>query len=371
MIQHLRIDFPPVIKSQTLMELGRVNILTGRNSSGKSTVLRRIVEKPDIGITFHRSKEWESSISTLIYKNMPPNVVNLGSFIDNVLRKLDGKIFLSIDGSQVYELLSEAKRFSPGGNMVGDHVITMITNMVTTHELPSNRVILLYPKRQLADYSNADAATGLDSMAKAALSRLFHLQNQPKDSKEKIVYESIFNNFYDITGKEFYIQTDPNKPQAAIQLLFRRVGGSWILSHNEGLGLAEVLTILLYSLDGNYQLIMIEEPENHLHPDLQRRLLSFLNSVEDRQYILSTHSPVFLNPTMADRIYLCRYGNGEIKIDDNTKRAEALTEIGVLAIDNLTSDAIIISEGKTDGEAINYIVKNWFDAPSGVSIIHV
>jgi hypothetical protein len=100
-------------------------------------------------------------------------------------------------------------------------------------------------------------------------------------------------------------------------------------------------------------------------------LLNILNTIEDRQFILSTHSPVFLNPTMVDRIYFCKYIEGEIRIDDNTSRADAMSDLGVLAIDNLTSDAILITEGKTDLIVIEHIVRKWLNSSPNLSISHV
>ncbi len=54
---------------------------------------------------------------------------------------------------------------------------------------------------------------------------------------------------------------------------------------------------------------------------------------------------------MVDRIYFCNYKDGEIIIDDNTSRAEALSQIGVLAIDNLTSDAVVIYRRKNRSDS--------------------
>jgi len=45
--------------------------------------------------------------------------------------------------------------------------------------------------------------------------------------------------------------------------------------------------------------------------------------------------------------------------------------LGVLAIDNLTSDAVIITEGKTDQVVIDHILMKWLDTPSSASVSYV
>ncbi|MBE9226121.1 AAA family ATPase [Phormidium sp. LEGE 05292] len=66
-------------------------------------------------------------------------------------------------------------------------------------------------------------------------------------------------------------------------------------------GLGEGLVSLFYIIDALYDsnpgdAIVIDEPELSLHPSLQRRLATlFTEYARDRQIILSTHSPYFLN----------------------------------------------------------------------------
>lgn len=39
----------------------------------------------------------------------------------------------------------------------------------------------------------------------------------------------------------------------------------------------------------------IEEPEIHLHPRLQREFIDFITTETTNQYLISTHSPTFIN----------------------------------------------------------------------------
>ncbi|MFH0989171.1 MAG: AAA family ATPase [bacterium] len=371
MIQHLHVDSSPVIKSQTLLDLGKVNIITGRNSSGKSTILRKIVEYTDIGVTYQQSPKTESVVRGQIANYAQPSRHEIDDWVAKIMHRLDGEILFCSSESKALALVDECKQTSLVRTYGLDIDAKRIAHALISHVIEGGKPLLLSPKRRLPPETEAHPMENLDSEAANALSRLFYLKNQMPDTAERLVFDRIHSSFCDITGNEFDIQMLRDRHPPGIQLQFRKIGGPWIPAQNEGLGLPELLSILLYSLDGDNQLLLVEEPENHLHPDLQRKLLSFLNSVEDRQFILSTHSPVFLNPDLVDRIYFCKYDNGEITIDDNTSRADALSNIGVLAIDNLTSDAVLITEGKTDLLVIDYIVRNWLGASRSASVSHV
>lgn len=371
MIQHLKIDFPPLVNSQFLLNLGKVNILTGRNSSGKTTILKRILEKPDVGITFQSDEQTKQILRRQMGDYSRPTEDEIDNFLNKSLEMLEGKTLYTSSAKDAADIITEAKKISAISHYGFDREIMSIAEALVLSPLSEDSVLFLSPKRDMPHMTQAIFTGKLDAQSYMALSRLFFLKNQAADTRDKITFENIYKNFVEITGLEFDIQILEKEPATTIQLLFRKTGGNWIVAQDEGLGLMEVLSMIVYSLDGKYQLLLIEEPENHLHPDLQRKLLSFLNSIESRQFILSTHSPVFLNPTMVDRIYFCKNTNREIIIDNDTNRAEALSHIGVLAVDNLTSDAIIITEGKTDQVVIDHIIMKWLDARANASISHV
>ncbi|MFL1399228.1 AAA family ATPase, partial [Acinetobacter baumannii] len=50
--------------------------------------------------------------------------------------------------------------------------------------------------------------------------------------------------------------------------------------------------IFLYSHDKDEFVVTIDEPENHLHPSMQRSLLNdFVKAFPKAQFIVVTHSP--------------------------------------------------------------------------------
>lgn len=71
-------------------------------------------------------------------------------------------------------------------------------------------------------------------------------------------------------------------------------------------------------------LVAIEEPENGLHPHLSEHIVQILRTAsEDRQLILTTHSPAFLDYLEPEEVILCDKKDGFTKL----KLASDITEI--------------------------------------------
>jgi predicted ATPase len=73
----------------------------------------------------------------------------------------------------------------------------------------------------------------------------------------------------------------------------------------EGSGFLQWLTVLALALDPDINLVLLDEPDAHLHPSLQEVLLSELDNLSARfnkQILYSTHSPELIKYQPHDRI---------------------------------------------------------------------
>jgi predicted ATP-dependent endonuclease of OLD family len=87
------------------------------------------------------------------------------------------------------------------------------------------------------------------------------------------------------------------------------------LGYNNILYLATVLAELTEtSEDSEYaKILLIEEPEAHLHPQLQVKLLKYLEGLENVQIIVTTHSPVLTSAvSLESLIHISKNRNSEI-----------------------------------------------------------
>ena len=239
------------------------------------------------------------------------------------------------------------------------------------------QTILLPPKRNLEANEEIRFANEVSPNGAGLLNKLLYGKNQPIDSQEYKTYKKIREKFRETSSDyDFDVFTDISKidkmnAQSVIKLQFlRNNDNNWIDASDCGLGLRDLLVILYFAISSDYGVVLIEEPENHIHPEMQRKLLRFLSEETEKQYFISTHSNIFLNTTYADRIFFTTFENGEIKVSDATKRTEILNELGYSVAENLVSDLIILVEGPTDTPIIeeylkkfgidaNYNIKTW------------
>ena len=119
-----------------------------------------------------------------------------------------------------------------------------------------------------------------------------------------------------------------------------------------GTGVLQAVQTLAYIGVYKPRLLILDEPDSHLHPDNQRRLarlLSELAESHDFQVLISTHSRHFLDEFGALQAKVHWFSGGEIQMD-NFDRVSALLNLGALdAGDRLRNGAtpfVVLTEDK-------------------------
>jgi len=122
------------------------------------------------------------------------------------------------------------------------------------------------------------------------------------------------------------------------------------------------LVSLLYFMRGceDGSLILLDEPDRHLHSSLQRVMLDIIHKYQEQkkiQVIIATHSSVLLNPELIKnynaKLLLAARG----QLSELSDARQALDDLGVVSGDLVQSNGIIWVEGPSDRIYINTWLK--------------
>jgi len=193
-----------------------------------------------------------------------------------------------------------------------------------------------------------------DYSGEGIIDRIAKIQN-PSMTEQKLKKKfDLINSF---------IQKVLDNQDAKIEIPFKR---DMIIVHmNEktlpleslGTGIHEVIILAAASTILDNSILCVEEPELHIHPILQRKLINYLSENTNNQYFFTTHSTHLLDAADAS-IFHITLKNNESKINNisSTKqRSEICHDLGYKASDILQSNCIIWVEGPSDRIYIN----NW------------
>lgn len=123
------------------------------------------------------------------------------------------------------------------------------------------------------------------------------------------------------------------------------------LNHNKinlpidacGTGILQTIQILSYVFLYKPKLLILDEPDSHLHPDNQRRLAVLLKSIHEElgcQLLISTHSRHFFE-ALKDDSKVFWINNSQVVKEENQTHRDLLMEIGALEKSDLFRDGEI------------------------------
>lgn len=350
MIHDLQLKSANALPSITLNGFGKINVVCGKNNSGKSTLLRSIAE-PSLRLLGRKLDSNDANEICMGYcqgtiflqnNSYTPVGTQLCQIINNVALSRDSWFAESNDLASEVGAHYGKNNYLRGYTYNAAKISSLAKNLIA----PSQpRAILIPPRRSVEEQSNIQFGAQATSNGLGLINHLFYCHTQAEGTTEKILTQQIVAAFEDISdGFSYRIIPDQSN---VINLFFRSPGGTLAPAHQCGQGLQDLLILLYFTISEEYDLLLIEEPESHLHPDMQRKLLSFFSQRPKKQYVIATHSNVFLDSTYVDRVFQTKY-SGKIAIEDQTTRAALLSELGYQVTDNLVSDAIILVEGPSD-----------------------
>ncbi|MCD7032856.1 ATP-binding protein [Metabacillus sp. GX 13764] len=384
MIKNILLTSHNIINEGELSNLGKINVFIGKNNSGKSTVLKYIEVLNDdiVGLEMDYAYfdelfkmqidlEIKSTAATLLqdFETLTPKFFLV---LKRVVENYNLKVFYKHDLHKFFISVQKELIKEIGEDNYREYFVTIIQETFNSahsyyfKKLRESPKVLLPVHRQIEFSKKVADLMEADNTGTNILDNLFHYKTQLPSSELYLNYNKIKQLFIEVSnGFDFDIVKDDKN---VLELYFTNPLGKWLRADNCGLGLQDLLVILFFANCGN-RLLLIDEIESHLHPDMQRRLLKALGDNTDIQYFITTHSNIFLDNNFVDKIFHVSFDT-KITLKDATSRSEILNDLGFSITDNLTSDLIILTEGPTDKGVVEeflnqlgllnkYIIKTW------------
>jgi predicted ATPase len=311
-IEQLTLENFKCFKTEKTFDFSRLTILTGANSSGKSSVIHAI-------LLALQSQDFPNNLST------NGDFVQLGDFKEisnnHNSKNLINLSFKVITNSRIHNLMSLWKENNINFLPTIHDFEKKITSKTTSIEHSQSSIKLYKFGRELTNYIGAFRS----------IPRRTYLEQNKKEFKINTEGDGYLDQIVEwdklSNGKMKELVKTMMKLDLIEDIKIRRLSGgifevlvkptnSNVLTSlaNVGFGVSQFMPIIVADLQlPNNSTLFLAEPEIHLHPSIQSKFGDYIvNNINntDKNYVIETHSEYFLNKI---RLAIVK---GELKKED-------------------------------------------------------
>lgn len=341
-----------------LFELGKTNILIGKNNTGKSNVLKLLEYISQNPLSAGINKQLEpQDFFQYDSQNIPQLTFKFrateGSELHNIFGQDEVFVKVRISG-QNYEVVSSSiteadittvrqhlDRLMGQTGGTDDVARESLANNLKIHEKVNFPAVVF-----IGDYRNLKTDLELNKKLSALINHDWKTQRENKEIKR-----SLLEFVSAVIGKPTDIKMPPD---SEIELVIDSNDSEPLSSL--GSGIQQILIMAFHIATNENKIICVDEPELHLHPTIQYKLFELINHSKN-QFFIATHSNCFLDSRVIDkRIYHISKPKLETQVKSCSEIADyakLIDELGIRASELLQTNGIIWVEGPSDRTYIN------------------
>jgi len=348
MLKDIKIKYFKGLQSVELGDCGKVNAIVGKNNSGKSSLLHAI----DLASLALNVRSWSQFQPKMEIKDLFSKV---GNFQINLTYEDERELRITSNEHYVPEFSpdpDDVQRFK-SILIFPDPGMGLITRRPRTPKWVVDQI----------EAKNFSAVNSLDILYAIKYYAFRNQRNLTRKSYNSIIQE-ILHYFPEVE------KVSSDRTENDVATLTYKEYGKYLDILYSGTGLKHFIDVLVKTIISNANVVLVDEPELGLHPDLQRQFIEYLYKFADEkniQFFMATHSSVLLNYADIINYYKIENRNGVRKVFriEPDSIHTLMNDLGLRPSDIFNQDICVLVEGADDVVFFQHIIRTLYKEEFG------